>query len=98
MPSDQECLPLREALLRMLDKAISYDVIFRVGERSVEVRCHSFMLLARSPQMQAMLESTRTERDKDGRACVPVPEVDVEIIRSFLRFAKIDFCLVYVKS
>lgn len=85
---------LKEALLRMLEKAISYDVILLVGRNGQEVRCHSFMLSARSDVFQAMLESpligAETERDGEGRAIVPMPDVDKEFVTCFIRYLYTD--------
>lgn len=85
-------LTLKEALLRMLEKAISYDVILLVGRSGQEVRCQSFMLSARSDVFQAMLESPRvgaeTERDGEGRAIVPMPDVDKESVTCFIRYTQ----------
>lgn len=85
---------LKEALLRMFEKAISYDVILVVGRSGQEIRCHSFMLSARSDVFQAMLESPRigaeTERDGEGRAIVPVPDVDKEFVTCFIRYLYTD--------
>lgn len=94
-------LMLKEALLRMLEKAISYDVILLVGRNGQEVRCHSFMLSARSDVFQAMLESPRigaeTERDGEGRAIVPMPDVDKEFVTCFIRYTptNVIFTTVY---
>lgn len=94
-------LMLKEALLRMLEKAISYDVILLVGRNGQGVRCHSFMLSARSDVFQAMLESPRigaeTERDGEGRAIVPMPDVDKEFVTCFIRYTptNVIFTTVY---
>lgn len=94
-------LMLKEALLRMLEKAISYDVILLVGRNGQEVWCHSFMLSARSDVFQAMLESPRigaeTERDGEGRAIVPMPDVDKEFVTCFIRYTptNVIFTTVY---
>lgn len=70
----------------MLENEISYDVIFHIGERSDEVRSHSFILTARSHVFQAMLEGPMIDRDPNGRVLVSLPEVDVEMVQCFLRF------------
>lgn len=94
-------LMLKEALLRMLENAISYDVILLVGRNGQEVWCHSFMLSARSDVFQAMLESPRigaeTERDGEGRAIVPMPDVDKEFVTCFIRYTptNVIFTTVY---
>lgn len=92
-------LMLKEALLRMLEKAISYDVILLVGRNGQEVRCHSFMLSARSDVFQAMLESPRigaeTERDGEGRAIVPMPDVDKEFVTCFIRYTPTNVIFIY---
>jgi hypothetical protein len=82
----QDSLSLKDALLHMLKNEISYDVVFLIGESSDEVRCHSFILTARSHAFQAMLEGPMVDRDPNGRVLVCLPEVEVEIVQCFLRF------------
>ncbi|XP_063446435.1 BTB/POZ domain-containing protein 2-like [Mytilus trossulus] len=88
----QDCLSLKEALLHMLDKQISCDVIFDIG--SDQIPCHSFVLIARSHVFEANLDSPLVKLSSDGVNTMKTIElheaVDIDGVKEFIRYLYTD--------
>lgn len=76
----QEGKTLKECMLKMLEDEIMCDVTFVLGNDSVKMKAHKYMLASRSPVFYTMFEGSCPETGD-----VIVPDIDAETFKLILR-------------
>ena len=77
---------LKQQFLRDPDNPAFADMTLECGD--VELKCHSFMLAARSPVFRAALSQTGFLEEKTRR--IKIEELDVDVLRQLIEFIYTD--------